>query len=58
MTSQKAEGDLCIISVDGNILRVKIVHKNRGKFKIVEDSKGGIYVNRIVGAGDMLQVEK
>ena len=47
-----------IISLDGNILRVKLVHKNRGKFKIVDDTKGGKYVNRIIDAGDILQVEK
>ena len=43
--------------LDGNILGVKH-HKSGGKFKIAEDSKGGIYVNRIVDAGDILQVEK
>ena len=58
MNSQKAEGDWCIISFDGNILRVKQVHQNRGKFKIVDDTKGSKYVNRIVDAGDILQVEK
>jgi hypothetical protein len=47
----------CVISLDGNILGVKH-HKSGGKFKIAEDSKGGIYVNRIVDAGDILQVEK
>jgi hypothetical protein len=46
-----------IISLDGNILGVKH-HKSRGKFKIVEDSKAGIYINRIIDAGDILQVEK
>ena len=58
LNSQKAEGDWCIISFDGNILRVKQVHQNRGKFKIVDDTKGSKYVNRIVDAGDILQVEK
>ena len=58
MNSQKAEGDWCIISFDGNILRVKLVHQNRGKFKIVDYTKGSKYVNRIVDAGDILQVEK
>jgi hypothetical protein len=38
LNSHKAQGDLCIISVDGNSLRVKLVHKNRGKFKIVDDT--------------------
>ncbi|HJR46528.1 MAG TPA: hypothetical protein VJ799_00085 [Nitrososphaeraceae archaeon] len=58
MNSHKAEGDWRIISLDENILRVKLVHKNRGKFKIVDDTKGSKYVDRIVDAGDILQVEK
>ena len=32
-------GDWAIVSIDGAITRVKIVHKSRGRFVIVEDSK-------------------
>jgi hypothetical protein len=35
-----------------------IVHKSRGKYMIVEDSKDGKYVNRVIDAGDIMQVEK
>jgi hypothetical protein len=51
-------GDWAIISVDGAITRAKIVHKSRGRYVIVEDSKGGKYVNRVIDAGDIMQVEK
>jgi hypothetical protein len=32
--------------------------KSRGKYVIVEDSKDGKYVNRVIDAGDIMQVEK
>jgi hypothetical protein len=51
-------GDWAIISIDGAITRAKIVHKSRGRYVIVEDSKGGKYVNRVIDAGDIMQVEK
>jgi hypothetical protein len=38
--------------------RAKIMHKNRGKYVIVEDSKDGKYINRVIDAGDIMQVEK
>ena len=53
-----SDGDWAIISIDNVITRVKIVHKSRGKYIIVEDSKEGKYVNRIVDASDVIQVEK
>jgi hypothetical protein len=49
---------LAIISIDGAITRAKIVHKNWGRYVIVEDSKGGKYVNKVIDAGDIMQVEK
>ena len=52
------DGDWAIISIDSAITRAKIVHKNRGKYKIVEDSKGRKYVNKVIDAGDIMQVEK
>jgi hypothetical protein len=51
-------GDWAIISIDGVVTRAKIVHKSRGKYMIVEDSKDGKYINRIIDAGDIMQVEK
>ena len=51
-------GDWAIISIDGVIIRSKIVHKSRGKYVIVEDSKDGKYVNRAIDAEDIMQVEK
>ena len=47
-----------IISIDSIITRAKIVHKSRGKYMIVEDSKDGKYVNRVIDAEDIMQVEK
>ena len=52
------KGDWAIVSIDGVITRVKITHKNRGRYVIVEDSKDGKYVNRIIDASDIMQVEK
>jgi hypothetical protein len=40
------------------LLRAKIVHKSRGKYVIVEDSKDSKYGNREIDAGDIMQVEK
>lgn len=53
-----SHGDWAIVSIDGAITRVKIVHKSRGRYVIVEDSKDGKYINRVIDAGDILQVEK
>ena len=39
------------------ITRVKIVHRSRGKYRIVEDTKKGRYVNRIIDASDVMQVK-
>ena len=38
-----ARGDWCIISLDGGIFRAKLIHKSRGKFRIVDDNKNGIW---------------
>lgn len=51
-----SDGDWAIISIDNVITRVRIVHKSRGR--IIEDTKEGKYVNRIVDASDIVQVEK
>jgi hypothetical protein len=54
---KKYAGDWCIISIDGMVLRAKIVHKSREKYRIVDDAKDGKYINRIVDAEDIMQVE-
>jgi hypothetical protein len=51
-------GDWCIVSLDGTIIRVKITHKSRGKYKILDDTKNGIYIDKLVDASDIIQVEK
>jgi hypothetical protein len=56
MSSDK-KGDWCIVSLDGAIIRARIIHKSRGKYKIVEDTKSGIYVDKTVDASDIIQVE-
>lgn len=57
MNEDKNE-DWSVVSLDGAIIRVKISHKSRGKYRIVEDTKNGMYVNKIVDASDILQIEK
>jgi hypothetical protein len=52
------KGDWCIISFDGGIVRAKLIHKSRGRFRIVDDNKDGKHIGRIVNAGDIIQVEK
>jgi hypothetical protein len=52
------KGDWRIVSLDGTIIRARIIHKSRGKYKIVEDTKNGIYVDKIVDASDIIQIEK
>jgi hypothetical protein len=53
-----SDGDWAIISIDNVVTRVKIVRKGRGKYRIVEDTKEGKYVDRLVDASDTMQVEK
>ena len=45
----------CFVSVDGTRFDAKIVHKGRGKFKIVNDEYGGKYSNKIVDASDVIR---
>jgi hypothetical protein len=52
------KGDWCIVSLDGEIIRVKIMHKSRGKYEIIDDTKNGIHVKKIIDASDIIQVEK
>jgi hypothetical protein len=36
-------------------IEAKIIHKGRGKFKIIEDRYGGKYINKIVDASDVIR---
>ena len=45
----------CFLFVDEAELEAKIVHKGRGKFKILEDKYGGKYINKIVDASDIIR---
>ena len=45
----------CFLFVDGVKIEAKIVHKGRGKFKIVEDKCIGKYINKIVDASDVIR---
>ncbi len=55
MNSMK--GDWCTASIDGDNVRVKIVHKGRGKYLIVEDKMDGKYLTTIIDAEDVVRVE-
>jgi hypothetical protein len=45
----------CLLLIDGTKLDAKIVHKGRGKFKILNDEYGGKYSNKIVDASDVIR---
>src|SRR6476620_983911 len=45
----------CILFIDGVKIDAKIIHKGRGRFKIVEDKYKGKYVNKIVDASDVIR---
>ena len=36
-------------------IEAKIIHKGKGKFKIVKDRYGGKYINKIVDASDVIR---
>ncbi len=46
----------CVVFIDGGVkIEAKIIHKGRGKFKILEDRYGGKYINKIVDASDVIR---
>ena len=46
----------CVLSInEGEKIEAKIIHKGRGKFKILEDKYGGKYINKIVDASDIIR---
>ena len=46
---------LCILIIDCKRIQATIVHTQRGKFKILDDSLGGKYIDRIVDASDVIR---
>jgi len=55
--SKAAERRSCwsILSIEGLGIEAKIIHKGRGKFRILEDKYKGKYVNKIVDASDVIR---
>jgi hypothetical protein len=45
----------CFLRIDGAGFDAKIVHKGRGKFKILNDEYGGKYNNKIIDASDVIR---
>ena len=45
----------CYIVIEGTGFHGKIIHKGRGKFKILNDECGGKYTNKIVDASDVVR---
>jgi hypothetical protein len=43
----------CMVDVDGQQIRAKIIHKGRGKFRI-EDDVGGHYKGKLIDASDII----
>ena len=44
-----------VLFIDGLGIEAKIIHKGRGKFKIVEDNYKSKYVNKIVDASEVIR---
>lgn len=55
--SVAAEKHSCwsVLSIDGLEIDAKIIHKGRGKFKILEDNYRGKYTGNIVDASDVIR---
>ncbi|HJT48235.1 MAG TPA: hypothetical protein VJ729_08615 [Nitrososphaeraceae archaeon] len=51
-------GSGCFVSVDGTRFDAKIVHKGRGKFKILKDEFGGKHTNEIIDASDVVRCKR
>jgi hypothetical protein len=43
----------CLVSIEEEKIEAKIVHIGRGKFKILDDVKGGKYTEKKVDASDV-----
>jgi hypothetical protein len=44
-----------VLLIDGLVIEAKIIHKGRGKFKIIEDNYKSKYVNKIVDASAVIR---
>lgn len=44
----------CILFVDDVRIEARIIHNERGKFKIIEDKSKANYVNKVVDASDVI----
>jgi hypothetical protein len=44
-----------VLSIDGLEIDAKIIHKGRGKFRILEDNYRGKYTGNIVDASDVIR---
>jgi hypothetical protein len=51
----KEKGSWCMVLIDdeGTKIEAKITHKGGGKFKILDDEKGGKYKDKKVDASDI-----
>ena len=54
-TNKKEHSCWCFLYIDEVKLEAKIVHKGRGRFKILNDEYGGRYINKIVDASDVVR---
>ena len=45
----------CFLLIEGTEFEAKIIHKGRGKFKILNDEYGGKYTNKMVDASDVVR---
>lgn len=53
-TSVEKHSCWCILFIDKAKIEARILHKGRGKFKIVEDKCKAKYVNKIVDASEVI----
>jgi hypothetical protein len=44
-----------VLSINRVVIEAKIIHKRGGKFKILDDNRGGRYIGTIVDASDVIR---
>ena len=44
-----------VVSINRVVIKAKIIHKRGGKFKILDDNRGGRYIGTIVDASDVIR---
>ena len=54
-TTAKKYSCWCFLFIDEVKIEARILHKGRGKFKIVEDKSNAKYVNKIVDASEVIR---